>query len=95
MGQEKIKIYKALDHLFCQPDNPVYEVVIKDGEVVGYKMKNMIKLCRQFQHIPCTPNPNTDREYTLLAFGLYPVYKFLLEPAGCISNICYSETNKP
>lgn len=89
MGQEKIGIYKALDYWYSKPENPVYQTIFKDGEIVGYDMPNLIVVCKKNQHVSATPHPNHDS--MMLVFGKHPIYKFLLEPVGCISNICYSE----
>lgn len=75
MGEEEIQIYQALDFLFCRPEFPVYEKFDR-----GIRMLNMITLCNQYSFIPAIQCPHKD--YVLLVFGKYPVYKFLLKPVG-------------
>ena len=78
---ETVEIYQAKDFLFSKPDKPEYEDLINsEGRVYGYKMINMINVCDQFSFIPAIQCPH--REYAMLAFGKYPVMKFLLKPVG-------------
>lgn len=82
MGQE-VEIFKALDFLMCRPDEPEYEDLFdKNGFCYGRKMTNIIKICNCDSFVTAIQDP--DRNYAMLVFGKYPVYKFLLKPIGKI-----------
>lgn len=74
----KVEVFKALDNIFCEPNNPIWSEIIKDGQIVGYRMENMIQVCKQHQFVTAIPNPDKDRSFEMLVFGKYPVYGFYL-----------------
>ncbi len=84
---EEIIVYKALDFLFCEPDKPEYEPIIKvlpeypmPDNIVGYKTTNMINVCNQGSFVTAIQCPNSNQ--IMLVFGKYPVLKFLLQKVG-------------
>lgn len=77
----EVEIFKALDFLYCEPENPVYETVLNDkGMPIIYRMVNIIKVCNQFSFVPAIKHPEVD--WCMLVYDKYPVYKFLLKPVG-------------
>lgn len=79
----KVEIFKALDHLYCKPENPIYSEIFKNGMLIGWEMVNIITVCKKHNFVLAIPDPN--RNWAMLVFGKYPVQKFLLKSVGCVT----------
>ena len=86
MKTERVKLYRALDFLRCEPEEPNWEPLIKDGKQIGLRMANVIEICNQHSIIPAIPHLNWEGKETgvMLAFGKHPVLGFLLKEVGAI-----------
>ena len=83
---KRYTIYKAEDHLFVEPEKPEYDTITNNEyQIVGYRMTNMINVCRKGELVPAIPHPNND--HVMLVYGKLPVYGFLLKPVGAIKNV--------
>lgn len=82
--KERIKLYKALDFIYREPEKPNHEPILNsDGILIGYRVTNMIKVCNQYGVVPAIPHPNHKR--AMLIFGKYTVHSFLLKEVGAVT----------
>lgn len=84
MKTVKYDIYKALDHLYLEPENPVWKDIINDGLSIGLRLVNPI-IVKQHSYVVAVSECNPFRESYLMVYGKYACLPMLLKKVAAVN----------